>query len=371
MIELKSHYTEAGLIKLLEERGIGRPSTFSSLIEKIQKRGYVMKEDVKGRKRKCVDFELLPDELQELQTEREFGGEKNKLVLQPLGKIVIDFLVTHFNSLFEYDFTKRMEDDLDKVAKGELHYKDICTYCMSQVTDLTRELKDKNIQKDSVVIDDIHTYVITSKGPAIKCITQGENGKKVTSYKSVKKDVDIARLKRGEYTLEQIVNEKGTIETGGMHLGVYDGVDIVIKKGKYGLYFVWGENKKSLSGIFPKSKNPETITYHEIVKIIEASLVCVDAGVDADAGADADTNRDENTHTATKVKETIAPKGMVRFITKDLSIRNGRFGDYIFYKTTEMKNPSFLKIKGFKEDYKTCSLDILIQWIETTHNIKI
>jgi DNA topoisomerase-1 len=362
MIELKSHYTEAGLIKLLEECGIGRPSTFSSIIEKIQKRGYVMKEDVKGKKMKCVDFELLPDELQELQTEREFGGEKNKLVLQPLGKIVIDFLITHFNSLFEYDFTKRMEDDLDKVAKGELTYKDICAYCMSQVTDLIRELKDKNIQKDSVVIDDVHTYVITSKGPAIKCITQNENGKKVTSYKSVKKDVDIARLKRGEYTLEQIVNDKGTIETGGMHLGVYDGVDIVIKKGKYGLYFVWGENKKSLSGIFPKSKNPETITYHEIVKIIEASLVC------ANAGAAASDTEQTNTN---KVQETIAPKGMVRFITKDLSIRNGRFGDYIFYKTAEMKNPSFLKIKGFKEDYKTCSLDILIQWIETTYNIKI
>jgi len=362
MIELKSHYTEAGLIKLLEERGIGRPSTFSSLIDKIQKRGYVMKDDVKGKKMKCVDFELLPDELQELQTEREFGGEKNKLVLQPLGKIVIDFLVTHFNSLFEYDFTKRMEDDLDKVAKGELTYKDICTYCMNQVTELTRELKDKNIQKDSVVIDDVHTYVITSKGPAIKCITQDESGKKVTSYKSVKKDIDIARLKRGEYTLEQIVNEKGTIETGGIHLGIYDNIDIVIKKGKYGLYFVWGENKKSLSGVFPKSKNPETIRYDEIVKIIETSLVCVDAGMATQDVGQTNTN---------KVQEMIATKGMVRFITKDISIRNGRFGDYIFYKTHEMKNPSFLKIKGFKEDYKNCSLDILTEWIETTHSIKI
>ena len=369
MVELKSHYTEAGLIKLLEECGIGRPSTFSSLIDKIQKRGYVMKEDVKGKKIKCVDFELLPDELQELQIEREFGGEKNKLVLQPLGKIVIDFLVTHFNSLFEYDFTKRMEDDLDKVARGELTYKDICTYCMNQVTDLTRELKDKNIQKDSVVIDDVHTYVITSRGPAIKCITQDENGKKVTSYKSVKKDIDIARLKKGEYTLEQIVNEKGTIETGGIHLGIYDSVDIVIKKGKYGLYFVWGEHKKSLSGVFPKSKNPETITYHEIVKIIEASLIRGDAVVGV--GVDMDTNQDENTKTHTKVREMIAPKGMVRLITKDISIRNGRFGDYIFYKTPEMKNPSFLKIKGFKEDYKTCSLDILIEWIETTYSINI
>ena len=360
MIELKSHYTEAGLIKLLEERGIGRPSTFSSLIEKIQKRGYVMKEDVKGKKMKCVDFELLPDELQELQTEREFGGEKNKLVLQPLGKIVIDFLVTHFNSLFEYDFTKRMEDDLDKVAKGELTYKDICAYCMNQVTELTRELKDKNIQKDSVTIDNIHTYVITSRGPAIKCITQDENGKKVTSYKSVKKDIDVARLKRGEYTLEQIVNEKGSIETGGIHLGVYDGQDIVIKKGKYGLYFVWGEHKKSLSGLFPKSKNPETIRYDEIVKIIETSLIRTEIGVDMD-----------EQKSVTPTQEIILTKGMVRFITKDLSIRNGRFGDYIFYKTAEMKNPTFLKIKGFKEDYKTCSSDILVEWIETTYSIKI
>jgi DNA topoisomerase-1 len=361
MIELKSHYTEAGLIKLLEERGIGRPSTFSSLIEKIQKRGYVMKEDVKGKKMKCVDFDLLPDELQELQTEREFGGEKNKLVLQPLGKIVIDFLVTHFNSLFEYDFTKRMEDDLDKVAKGELKYKDVCAYCMNQVTELTRELKDKNIQKDSVVIDDIHTYVITSKGPAIKCITLDENGKKVTSYKSVKKDIDVERLKRGEYTLEQIVNEKGTIDTGGIHLGVYDGQDIVIKKGKFGLYFVWGEHKKSLSGLFPKSKNPDTIRYDEIVRIIEMSLVRTENSID--------TNQDENSNI--KAQEMIIPKGLVRFITKDLSIRNGRYGDYIFYKTEEMKNPTFLKIKGFKEDYKNCSLDILIDWIETTYNMKI
>ena len=363
MIELKSHYTEAGLIKLLEERGIGRPSTFSSLIEKIQKRGYVMKEDVKGKKMKCVDFDLLPDELQELQTEREFGGEKNKLVLQPLGKIVIDFLVTHFNSLFEYDFTKRMEDDLDKVAKGELKYKDVCAYCMNQVTELTRELKDKNIQKDSVVIDDVHTYVITSKGPAIKCITLDEDGKKVTSYKSVKKDIDIEKLKRGEYTLEQIVNEKGTIDTGGIHLGIYDGDDIVIKKGKFGLYFVWGEHKKSLSGLFPKSKNPDTIRYDEIVRIIEMSLVRTENSIDTK------TNQDENS--TSKVQEMIIPKGLVRFITKDLSIRNGRYGDYIFYKTEEMKNPTFLKIKGFKEDYKNCSLDILIDWIETTYNMKI
>jgi topoisomerase IA-like protein len=173
-------------------------------------------------------------------------------------------------------------------------------------------------------------------------------------------NIDIERLKRGEYTLEEIVNEKGSIETGGIHLGVYDGEDIVIKKGKFGLYFVWGEHKKSLSGIFPKSKNPDTIRYDEIVKIIETSLV----------ETTQNQNQDENSTPTTKVREMILTKGMVRFITKDISIRNGRYGDYIFYKTDEMKNPTFLKIKGFKEDYKTCSLDILTEWIQTTYDIR-
>ena len=123
MNELKSHYTEAGLIKILEEKGIGRPSTFSSLIDKIQKRGYVTKQDVIGKKFKCTDFELLPDELFEIPTEREFGNEKNKLVIQPLGGIVIEFITEHFSSLFEYEFTKKMEDDLDKISRGDVLYK--------------------------------------------------------------------------------------------------------------------------------------------------------------------------------------------------------------------------------------------------------
>jgi hypothetical protein len=62
-------------------------------------------------------------------------------------------------------------------------------------------------------------------------------------------------------------------------------------------------------------------------------------------------------------------KGMVRKITDDISIRNGKYGDYIFYKTPEMKNPTFLKLKGFTEDYKTCSIFNIIEWIQKTYKI--
>ena len=360
MIDLKSHYTEAGLIKILEEKGIGRPSTFSSLIEKIQKRGYVSKDDVKGRKLKCTDFELMADELQEIQTERDFGGEKNKLIVQPLGTIVTEFLSMHFNELFEYNFTKTMEDDLDKVAKGEKNYTAVCEYCSNLVNRLTTSLKDKNIQKDSVKIDENHTYIVGSKGPVIKYIGKDSDGKKVTEFKSVKKDVDLARLKRGEYSLDDIVDERGSIDMGGIKLGVYNGDDIVLKKGKFGLYFTWGEQKKSLSGIFPKSKNPNSITYNDIIRIIESCAVVGGGG-----GGDCD-NEYGRTETSSS---SLGIKGLVRKINDDISIRNGKYGDYIFYKTSAMKNPTFLKLKGFSGDYKTGPLNDITEWIKTTYKI--
>jgi DNA topoisomerase-1 len=367
MIDLKSHYNEAGLIKILEEQGIGRPSTFSSLIEKIQKRGYVLKDDVRGKKLKCIDFELMADELQEIQTERDFGGEKNRMIIQPLGIIVIEFLSTHFNELFKYDFTKGMEDDLDKVAKGEKNYTSICEYCSKLVAELTASLKDKNIQKDSVKIDDNHTYIMSSKGPVIKYVGKDSDGKKITEFKSVKKDIDLAKLKRGEYTLDDIVNEKGSIDTGGIKLGIYNGDVIILKKGKYGLYFTWGKQKKSLSGVFPKSKNPNSITYNEVVRVIETSVNLGGEHEDCDSGGDG--GGDGGGVTVPKNTNTLVTRGMVRKITDDISIRNGKYGDYIFYKTPEMKNPSFLKLKGFSDDYKTCSLHLIVNWIKTTYKI--
>jgi DNA topoisomerase-1 len=361
MNELKSHYNEAGLIKMLEEKGIGRPSTFSSLIDKIQKRGYVNKQDVIGKKFKCTDFELLPDELFEIPTEREFGNEKNKLVIQPLGVIVTEFITEHFSSLFDYEFTKKMEDDLDKISRGDVLYTETCKFCLENVKHLTSVLKDKNIKKDTVVIDDDHVYMVGSKGPVIKHTSLDEMGKKKIEYKSVKQNIDVAKLKRGEYSLDDVVDEKGNIDMGGIKLGVYNGDEIILKRGKYGMYFVWGEQKKSLSGFFPKNKNPSSITYHAVVTIIEdskaQSLLLSNIG-----GGSSEYNNSEDSN-------QIVIKGMVRKLRDDLSVRNGKYGDYIFYKRNDMKNPTFLKIKGFTEDYKTCPIDNIIEWIKMTYKI--
>ena len=182
----------------------------------------------------------------------------------------------------------------------------------------------------------------------------------MTEFKSVKKDVDLAKLKRGEYSLDDIVDERGNIDMGGIKLGVYNGNGIVLKKGKYGLYFTWGEQKKSLSGLFPKSKNPNSITYNDIVKIIESSIL---VGGDDGDGDGKDDNRSESNSNALGIK------GLVRKLNDDISIRNGKYGDYIFYKTSTMKNPTFLKLKGFSGDYKSGSLNDIMEWIQTTYKI--
>ena len=191
---LKSHYTEAKLVQLLEEKGIGRPSTFSSLIDKIQERKYVLKQDVKGKKIKCVDFELVKDELEEIENVREFGNEKNKLVIQQLGIMVLEFLLTHFSNIFEYDYTKNMEDDLDLIENGKMLWHSLCNSCNVEIDTLSKNIK---AERETYKIDKNHTYMIGKYGPVIKC----EIGDK-TTWKKIKSDIDLEKLKKGEYKLE-------------------------------------------------------------------------------------------------------------------------------------------------------------------------
>ena len=319
--DLKMHYTEAKLVQLLENKGIGRPSTFSSLIDKIQDRGYVKKQNVKGQKIMCVDFELEGNELNEIENEREFGNEKNKLVIQPLGIMVIEFLVKNFDELFVYEYTKKMEDSLDLIAKQQMIWHNLCQQCLDIIVKLSKDvIGDRQVIK----IDDYHTYMIGKYGPVIKY----EVGEKV-SFKKVKKDIDLERLKNGEYKLEEI------IETGdfkGRLLGRYSDEELYLKKGKFGLFVTWGDNKKSLN--FLKKEESE-IELDDILPIL---------------------------------KQPKNPN-ILRELNENISIRNGKYGAYIFFKTPAMKKPRFLKLKGFEDDYGSCANGTLLTWIKETYKV--
>lgn len=114
-----ARYTEASLVKKLEEMGIGRPSTYASTIATIQSRGYVERGDVEGVPRDTAIYTLKDGLVSNTMTTIEYGKDSNKLVPTDTGLVVTDFLTKHFSQVMEYDFTKQIESELDEIAEGK------------------------------------------------------------------------------------------------------------------------------------------------------------------------------------------------------------------------------------------------------------
>ena len=337
--ELKSHYSEAHLVQLLEQKGIGRPSTFSSLLEKIQERNYVTKQNVDGKKLEIIDYTLLDNAIIQEQGTKEFGNEKNKLVITQTGIFVIEFLIKYFSKLFDYDYTKSMEDELDNIAQGTKKYYELCDECYVFINDL---IKTNNLaatanstnstnspEKIQLAIDAKHTYLIGKNGPTIKYTK--EDG--TLGFYGVKKDIDINKLRAGHYKLDELIETK---EENSKLLGSFQNAPVYLKKGKYGYFLECGELRKSLNTVKINVPIKE-------IKIEDALTILNDRASEGNS--------------------------LVRKISNDLAIRKGKYGDYIFYKTETMKKPQFLKLNDFNDDYTNCSLEFLNSWIKEKYGL--
>jgi DNA topoisomerase I len=327
-VGLKQHYTEARLVQLLEEHGIGRPSTFSSLVDKIQERGYVSKQNVEGRKVACKDFELTDDNIYEVEEMREFGAEKNKLVIQSLGILVMEFLDAHFSQLLNYEYTSGMENELDLIANGNGDWSSLCRKCDEQLTLCTDKLKDEPRMK--IQLDETNAYIIGKHGPVIKN-TELIDGKQVVNFKKIKQDVDVSKIH--EYKVEDLLAED--VQKKRFNLGKYEGHDVILQKGKFGVYASWGKNTCSLKQV--GNRPIESISFEEVEKYILEQENC----------------------------------GFFREISQDCSIRRSKKGDYIFFKTAKMKKPTFHSLDKFTEDYKICHVNILKSWIKETYGLNV
>jgi DNA topoisomerase-1 len=320
IIDLKQHYTESKLIQLLEKKGIGRPSTFSSIISKIQDKGYVHKENVPGIKIKCDNYELVGDEIETTTEVKEFGAEKNKLVLQPTGILVIEFLIKHFDQLFEYDYTRNMESMLDEIANGEKKWTDLCDDCNKSIDQCIKKIK--KVDKPVIKIDEHHTYIIGKYGPVIKC--EDENG---ISFKQINKSIklDLEKLKSGKYTLKELMSSgNNQYSQYNRNLGNHNGEEVILKKGKFGMYVNIGGKNKSVKNI---KKEFDDVELSDVVEYLN--------------------------------KKPSSSTNIIKHINDDISIRKGIYGPYVYYKTSTMRVPKFISMKGTTQE------EITVSWVQS------
>jgi DNA topoisomerase-1 len=336
-----SHYTESSLIQKLEDLGIGRPSTFATIVDTIQERGYVKKENVEGIKMDCIEFVLREHTIEETTKPKVFGQEKNKLVLQPIGLATVEFLVDHFQPLFNYDYTKQMEEDLEKVSVAD--WQTICEKCEDLIKTLAKPVAKMTKPVYLVSsLDGTRQYELCfhQYGTSLKRIT--ETGE--TEYKKVnpKIKIDIELAKAGKYIAEEL------FEIQNDNLGKYKDENIFLKTGKYGPYIQCGTQTISIKSL---GKSFQDITLEDAITLLEP----------------------ENQEGPGAHRAPPAPKNqnILRILNSDISIRKGKYGAYIFYMPSDAKKPEFFQLGKMKTKYANMDTNELIKWIGETYNISV
>ena len=330
-----SHYTEASLIKKLEELGIGRPSTYAMIVDTIIERGYINKSDIEGTTVKSVEYRLCNGVIQKEEIDRTFGKESGKLVIQPSGLLVSDFLNAHFSSLFSYDYTKKMECILDEISCGNLISNPwaICETCSCEISELLKPLNALGKQIFDISGSDEYKFVFEKYGPVLrKILADGSY-----EYKSIKKGLkfDLDKLKHGEYRMDELC-----IANMNTQIGEYGGLPVYLKTGPFGFYIEYGEKKENLESM-GITETDNALLFDNVLAILK--------------------KRDESSEKS--------DSKIIRILTSEISIRNGKYGAYIHYLPVSSTKPTFFNINKFKESYRHCTEEVILKWIKEKYKI--
>ena len=253
-------YSEALLVKRLEELGIGRPSTYAPTISTIIARGYVIKQNKEGVKRSYDQITLSKGKLTEKSLNEVVGKEKGKLAPTDIGMLVNDYLEGQFPKILDYNFTATVEKEFDAIAEGKEAWTEMISEFYGEFHKTVEDALGSQIKQNSSVrqlgVDPVSGLPVSARigryGPMVQI--GGENGDKAR-FASLKKDQLIATI-----TLEEALSLFALPRT----LGEYEGEEICVGVGKFGPYVRFGSKFVSLT----KSDDPYTVTFERAVELI-------------------------------------------------------------------------------------------------------
>ena len=317
-----NRYTEASLVRKLEELGIGRPSTYAPTISTIQQREYVQKGDRKGEERKYVVDSLLGLKITSKTKKEMAGADKGKLIPTDIGIVVNDFLMISFPDIMDYNFTAKVEQEFDKIAEGKAEWnKEMKTFYQDFEPEVEKVMNARSEHKAGereLGIDPKSGKPVFVKigrfGPVVQIGSADDEDKPRFSQLPSDKSMETITL---DEALELFKLPR--------NLGQFEGTDVVIGAGRFGPYVLHDKKYTSL----PKEEDPLTISLDAAINLIQKKRL-----------------QDAQRHLKTFSEDA------------KMEVMNGRYGPYIAYDGKNYRMPKALHEKAAELTYEQC-MDIV------------
>ena len=264
-----ARYTEASLVKKMEELGIGRPSTYAATITTVQKRGYVEKDSREGKERISKLITLKDNNLISEEVKNNYGAEKNKLFPTDVGVVVTDFLIQNFENIMQYSFTASVEDEFDQIAAGKKAWNDMIAAFYSKFhnqVEKVSESEGKSLGQRSLGIDPKTGKTLYARiGPFGPMVQLGEKSEKVEDPKP-----KYASLLKGQTIQTISFDEAMKLFDLPRKVGDYEGEEVVAAIGRFGPYL---RHKGKFTSIKKTdNEDPLTISLERSIELIKLKI---------------------------------------------------------------------------------------------------
>ena len=317
-----NRYTEASLVRKLEELGIGRPSTYAPTISTIQQREYVQKGDRKGEERKYAVDSLLGLKITSKNKKEMAGADKGKLIPTDVGIVVNDFLMENFPDIMDYNFTAKVEQEFDKIAAGQVEWnKEMKLFYQNFEPEVEKVMNARSEHKAGereLGMDPKSGKPVFVKigryGPVVQIGSADDEDKPRFSQLPAGKSMETITL--GE-ALELFKLPRT--------LGQFENSDVVVGAGRFGPYVLHDKKYTSI----PKGEDPLTITLDAAINLIQTKRL-----------------QEAQRHLKTFAEDA------------KMEVMNGRYGPYIAYDGKNYRMPKALHDKAAELTYEQC-MDIV------------